>query len=213
MGVAIDLIDISKSFKKECVLKEISHSFESGKIHGIIGFNGSGKTVMFKCICGFLRPDYGSIRVFGKQIGKEVDFPESLGMIIESPGFLTHLTGYANLKRLADLQKKIGKNEILEAMERVGLDPHSKKKIGQYSLGMRERLGIAQAIMESPDLLILDEPFNGLDKRGVTEVCELFEELREQGKTILLAAHNMPDMEGLCDTICEMDAGILTRVK
>lgn len=213
MTEAVNLVKVSKSFGKERVLKEISHSFETGKIHGIVGFNGSGKTVMFKCICGFLKPDSGYVKVQGKQIGKEVDFPKSLGMIIESPGFLPHLSGYVNLKRLADLQKIIGKEEVMDAITRVGLDPCSKKKVGQYSLGMRERLGIAQAIMENQELLILDEPFNGLDKRGVTDVCRLFEELREQGKTILLAAHNMPDMEGFCDTICEMDAGVLTQVK
>lgn len=213
MTEAVKLVKVSKSFGKERVLKEISHSFETGKIHGIVGFNGSGKTVMFKCICGFLKPDSGYVKVQGKQIGKEVDFPKSLGMIIESPGFLPHLSGYVNLKRLADLQKIIGKEEVMDAITRVGLDPCSKKKVGQYSLGMRERLGIAQAIMENQELLILDEPFNGLDKRGVTDVCRLFEELREQGKTILLAAHNMPDMEGFCDTICEMDAGVLTQVK
>ncbi|MDO5362270.1 MAG: ATP-binding cassette domain-containing protein [Eubacteriales bacterium] len=213
MTEAVKLVKVSKSFGKEHVLKEISHSFETGKIHGIVGFNGSGKTVMFKCICGFLKPDSGYVKVQGKQIGKEVDFPKSLGMIIESPGFLPHLSGYVNLKRLANLQKIIGKEEVMDAITRVGLDPCSKKKVGQYSLGMRERLGIAQAIMENQELLILDEPFNGLDKRGVTDVCRLFEELREQGKTILLAAHNMPDMEGFCDTICEMDAGVLTQVK
>lgn len=213
MTEAVKLVKVSKSFGKEHVLKEISHSFETGKIHGIVGFNGSGKTVMFKCICGFLKPDSGYVKVQGKQIGKEVDFPKSLGMIIESPGFLPHLSGYVNLKRLANLQKIIGKEEVMDAITRVGQDPCSKKKVGQYSLGMRERLGIAQAIMENQELLILDEPFNGLDKRGVTDVCRLFEELREQGKTILLAAHNMPDMEGFCDTICEMDAGVLTQVK
>ena len=213
MKAAVKLVNVSKSFGKEQVLKAISHSFEGGKIHGIIGFNGSGKTVMFKCICGFLKPDSGYVKVHGQRIGKEIDFPKSFGMIIENPGFLPYLSGYANLKRLADLQRLIGKEEVMEAIARVGLDPFSKKKVGQYSLGMRERLGIAQAIMENPELLILDEPFNGLDKRGVAEVCRLFEELREQGKTILLAAHNMPEFEGLCDTVCEMDAGVLTQVK
>ena len=213
MKAVVEINKLSKSFGKEKVLREISHSFETGRIHGIIGFNGSGKTVLFKCICGFLKPDSGSVKVHGQRIGKEIDFPKSLGMIIENPGFLPHLSGYANLKRLADLQRLIGKAEVMEAIARVGLDPLSKKKVGQYSLGMRERLGIAQAIMENPDLLILDEPFNGLDKRGVAEVCRLFEELREQGKTILLAAHNMPEFEGLWDTVCEMDAGVLTQVK
>ena len=128
MKAAVKLIKLSKSFGKEQVLKEISHSFEAGKIHGIMGFNGSGKTVMFKCICGFLKPDSGYVNVQGKRIGKDVDFPELIGMIIENPGFLPHLSGYANLKRLAELQRIIGKAEVSEAMIRVGLDPFSKKK-------------------------------------------------------------------------------------
>lgn len=211
MEKAIELVHVSKSFQKEKVLKEISHSFETGKIHGIIGFNGSGKTVLFKCICGFLYPEEGYVKVWGETIGKDIDFPKSLGMIIENPGFRPYLTGYKNLKYLADIQKKVGKEEVEKAILRVGLDPFSKKKVRQYSLGMRERLGIAQAIMEDPDLIILDEPFNGLDKHGVAEVCRIFKELRNRGKTILLAAHNMPD--GICDTICEMDAGVMTQVQ
>ena len=213
MRNAVVLRNVSKSFKKEKVLKNITHSFEQGKIHGIMGFNGSGKTVMFKCICGFLRPDAGAVYVQGRRIGREIDFPESVGMIIESPGFLPHISGYANLKRLADIRRKIGREEINEAMVKVGLDPFSKKKVRQYSLGMRERLGIAQAIMESPDLLVLDEPFNGLDKRGAADVCDLLAGLCEKGTTILIAAHNIMEIEYLCDTVCEMDAGVLTQIR
>ncbi len=213
MKNAVILKNVSKSFRKERVLKNITHSFEQGKIHGIMGFNGSGKTVMFKCICGLLRPDEGNIYVQGRQIGKETDFPESVGMIIESPGFLPHLSGYANLKRLADIRRRIGPEEIRESMRQTGLDPFSKKKAGKYSLGMRERLGIAQAIMEKPRLLVLDEPFNGLDKRGAGDVCDLLSDFRERGTTILIAAHNMMEIEYLCDTVFEMDAGVLTQVR
>lgn len=213
MKNAVILKNLSKSFQNEKVLKNITHSFEQGKIHGIMGYNGSGKTVLFKCICGLLKPDGGTVYVQDRQIGREIDFPESLGMIIESPGFLPYLSGYANLKRLADIRKKIGREEIIRSMAKVGLDPFSKKKACRYSLGMRERLGIAQAIMEDPDLLILDEPFNGLDKRGAAELCDLFEKLRQKGTTILIAAHNMMEIEYLCDTVCEMDAGVLTQVK
>lgn len=213
MKTAVRLVKVTKSFQNEQVLKSITHSFEQGKIHGIMGLNGSGKTVMFKCICGFLRPDSGTVIVQGRQIGKDMDFPQSVGMIIESPGFLSHLSGFANLKRLALIQRKITDEQIRKSIARVGLDPFSKKKTGQYSLGMRERLGIAQAIMEDPRLLVLDEPFNGLDKRGVQDVCVLLEELRSRGRTILLAAHNMREIEDLCDTVCEMDAGVLTRLK
>lgn len=209
----IRLSDLTKSFGEELVLKGITHNFEKGKIHGIMGFNGSGKTVMFKCICGFLKPDGGSVIVDGKRIGKDVDFPDSIGVIIENPGFLLGLSGFENLKRLAALKGLISNADVEAAIRRVGLDPMSKKKVGQYSLGMRERLGIAQAIMEDPDLLILDEPFNGLDKKGAAEVCELLKELKERKKTILIAAHNMQEIEWLCDSICEMDAGVLTVVK
>ncbi len=213
MDSAVRLMDLTKSFGKEAVLKGITHSFEKGKIHGIMGFNGSGKTVMFKCICGFLKPERGAVWVDGRQIGKDVDFPESVGIIIESPGFLPRLSGFENLKRLAALKRLITDEEVKEAIQTVGLDPQSKKKVAQYSLGMRERLGIAQAIMEDPSLLLLDEPFNGLDKRGAEEVCILLDEIRGRGKTILIAAHNMPGIERLCDTVSEMDAGVLTQVK
>ena len=190
MKSEVKLSNVTKSFRKERVLRGITHSFEQGKIHGIMGFNGSGKTVMFKCICGFLRPDSGAVIVQGRQIGKDGDFPQSVGMIIESPGFLLHVSGFANLKRLAAIRNRVSDEQIRESMARVGLDPFSKKKVGQYSLGMRERLGIAQAIMEDPRLLVLDEPFNGLDKRGAQDVCDLLDELRDRGRTILIAAHN-----------------------
>ena len=204
MEYAIRLKGLTKSFQKEKVLKNITHDFEKGKIHGIMGFNGSGKTVMFKCICGFLQPESGTVLVGGKQIGKELDFPDSVGIIIENPGFFLDLSGFANLKRLASLKHRISDDDVRATMRALGLDPLSKKKVGQYSLGMRERLGIAQAIMEDPELLILDEPFNGLDKQGAGEVCELLRGLKERGKTILIAAHNMLEIEWLCDTICEI---------
>lgn len=213
MKSAVRLINVTKSFRKERVLKGITHSFEQGKIHGIMGFNGSGKTVMFKCICGFLRPDSGEVIVQGRRIGKDGDFPRSVGMIIENPGFLPHVSGFSNLKRLAAIRNQVTDEQIRESIARVGLAPFSKKKVGQYSLGMRERLGIAQAIMEDPGLLVLDEPFNGLDERGAQDVCGLLDELRGRGRTILIAAHNMMEIEYLCDTICEMDAGVLTQVK
>lgn len=213
MENAIVLKNLTKSFKKEQILKGITHEFVKGKIHGIIGFNGSGKTVMFKCICGFLKPDGGQVFVNGKEIGRDVDFPENLGMIIENPGFIPYHTGFDNLKKLAALNGKISDEEIRETIRKVGLDPASKKKVNQYSLGMRERLGIAQAIMENPEILILDEPFNGLDKRGAGEVCRLLDVLRNQGKTILVADHSRAEFAELCDTVCEMDQGVLTQIK
>ena len=195
------------------VLKNVTVSFEQGKIHGIVGRNGCGKTVMFKCICGFLPITSGKIYVRGQQVGKDVDIPPDLGLIVESPGFLPNYSAYHNLKFLAKLRDKIGKEQIYESIRFVGLDPEDKKHVGKYSLGMRQRLGLAQAMMEDPDLLILDEPMNGLDKHGVQEIRDCLLHLREKGKTILMASHNAQDIELLCDTVCEMDNGILTRVK
>ena len=207
---AIELHGLIKRFGHDTVLKGIDRDFERGKIHGVVGNNGSGKTVMFKCICGFLQPTEGFVLVDGTRIGRDADFPEDLGLIIETPGFLPHLSGIRNLEILASLKRKITLRQAADAMRRVGLDPISSKPVGKYSLGMRQRLGIAQAIMEEPSLLILDEPMNGLDKNGVAEMRELFRSLAGNGRTILLASHNAADIETLCDTVCEMDAGVMT---
>ena len=213
MGIAISVQNVSKDFGQDRVLKSVSREFETGKIHGIVGNNGSGKTVLMKCICGFLLPTEGEVIVNGKRVGKDVDFPGDLGLIIETPGFLPNLTGVKNLEILASLNKKIGLSEIAGAIRRVGLDPMMKKPVAKYSLGMRQRLGIAQAIMEDPSLLILDEPLNGLDKHGVREMRDLIKSLKEDGKTILLASHNQGDIDELCDTVCEMDAGKMTMIR
>ena len=146
-------------------------------------------------------------QVSGKVIGKDADIPDNVGLIIETPGFLPNYSGFKNLKLLACIKRKIDDKKIMETMERVGLDPKSKKHVNKYSLGMRQRLGIAQAIMEDPDILVLDEPMNGLDNEGVEEMRELFLNLRNEGKTILLASHNKGDIEYLCDTVREMDHG------
>ncbi|HCT91896.1 MAG TPA: hypothetical protein DF613_11050 [Lachnospiraceae bacterium] len=204
---------VSKSFGEEQVLKSVTRSFARGKIHGIVGNNGSGKTVLMKCIVGFLHPDSGSILVEGRRVGRDMDFPDNLGIIIETPGFLPNRTGVKNLQLLADLRKKIRLAEIKESIRRVGLDPEMKKPVGKYSLGMRQRLGIAQAIMEDPQILILDEPFNGLDKAVAGNMRRLLLELKAEGKTILLASHNQADIDQLCDTVCEMDAGVMTMIR
>ena len=210
---AIEIQELVKTFGQDTVLKGVSRNFERGKIHGVVGNNGSGKTVMFKCVCGFLMPTSGRVLVDGKQIGKDVDFPSDIGIIIESPGFLPQLSGLKNLEILAGLKRKISLKQIADTIRRVGLDPRSSKPVGKYSLGMRQRLGIAQAIMEEPSLMILDEPMNGLDKHGVAEMRELFKSLATDGRTILLASHNIQDIEELCDTVCEMDAGVMSMVK
>ena len=209
----IEIENVSKSFGEEQVLRSVTHTFEKGKIHGIVGNNGSGKTVLMKCICGFLRPDGGRILVNGAQIGKDRDFPEDIGIIIETPGFLPHLSGFQNLKLLATLKRRANDHTIRAVLEQVGLDPKMKKPVGKYSLGMRQRLGLAQALMEDPGFLILDEPLNGLDKHGAAHIRRVIKELGQDGKTIILASHNQQDIDELCDTVCEMDAGILTVVR
>lgn len=213
MDIAVSVQGVTKRFGEETVLKNVTHDFEEGKIHGIVGNNGSGKTVMMKCICGFLLPTKGRVMVNYKQVGKDMDFPEDMGIIIETPGFLPNVSGMKNLQILASLKQKIDKEAIWDTIRKVGLDPDMKKPVGKYSLGMRQRLGIAQAIMENPSLLILDEPLSGLDKGGVAEMRSLIKGLREQGKTIILASHNQMDIDELSDTVCEMDAGILTAVR
>ena len=203
----------SKAFGKEAALQNVSMVFEEGKIYGIVGRNGSGKTVLFKCIMGFLKLDDGKVIVDDKVVGLDVDVINNAGIIIENPGFLPGYTGYQNLKFLAKLTRKIGKKEIMDAITKVGLEPLSKKHVGKYSLGMRQRLGIAQAIMEDPDILILDEPMNGLDNQGVEDIRKLLLELKEQGKTILIASHNREDIDVLCDHVWEMDKGVAKQVR
>lgn len=209
METCIEVQNVVKRFRDQVVLKNVSISFEKGQIHGIVGRNGSGKTVLFKCICGLMHPEEGVIFVNGKRVGRDVDMPEDIGAIIEAPGFLPNYSGYKNLRFLANIRRKIGKEEILNVLKTVGLDPESRKHVGKYSLGMRQRLGIAQAIMEDPEILILDEPMNGLDNAGVQDIRALLLELKAQGKTILLVSHNHEDIAALCDTVHEMDGGVL----
>lgn len=212
MTNAIEINDLSLIIKKTEILKKINISFEKGKIHGLIGRNGSGKTMLMKCICGFIKPTEGEIKVNGKRVGKDCDFPDSIGIIIETPGFIPYYSGCKNLKLIADLNKKISKDKIKAAMKQVGLDPDLRLHVKKYSLGMRQRLGLAQAIMENPDLLILDEPMNGLDKDGVADMRKYLLDLKKQGKTIIIASHSAEDIEILCDTVCEMDKGILCNL-
>lgn len=209
----ISIENLNKQFKNQLVLNNINVKFSNGHIYGIIGRNGSGKTVLLKCICGFLKPTTGVISVNHKIVGKDIDFPENLGFIIETPGFLLNYSGYKNLKYLASIRKKIDGNEIKESMSLVGLDSADKKHVGKYSLGMRQPLGIAQAIMEKPDILVLDEPMNALDKNGVEEMRRLFLKMKSEGKLILLTSHNREDIEILCDEVYEMEEGILNKLK
>lgn len=213
MDNIIEIENVFLQIKDVAILKDINYTIESGKIHGLIGRNGSGKTMLLKCICGFVKATKGQITVNKKIVGKDVDFPEEIGFIIETPGFIPYYSGYKNLMLLAGLRNKIGKQEVKDALAAVGLDPDLKRMVKKYSLGMRQRLGIAQAIMEKPSLLILDEPFNGLDKEGVEVMRKYLSDLREKGTTILMCSHSMEDIMLLCDTIAEMDKGVLTRIK
>ncbi len=203
----------SKSFRGHTVLKKVSLTCEVGNIYGIIGYNGSGKTVLFKSICGLYRLDEGEIWIGDKKMKRDIDMLTEAGIIIEEPSFLRNYSGYKNLDFLYRIRNKKNRQHLYEVMRKVGLDPLSKKRVCNYSLGMRQRLAIAQAIMEEQPILILDEPMNGLDKRGVSEMRDFFKELKNQGKTILMASHNKEDIDVLCDRVYEMDAGVLTIVR
>ena len=203
----IEMNKVGKCFKGRWVLQDVTLSFEKGKIHGLVGKNGSGKTMIMRMITGLAKPTVGSVSVNGKRIGEDQDIPDSLGAIIEVPGFLPNLSGLRNLQYLAGLRNIITTDDIREAMQLVGLDPDEKKHVSKYSLGMRQRLGMAQAIMENPDIIILDEPMNGLDIQGVQDIKVVLRRLRNEGKTIILASHHMEDIDELCDTVTKLDHG------
>lgn len=203
----------SKSFRKQQVLKDVSLSCMEGEISGIVGHNGSGKTVLFKCICGLLYLDDGNIFICGKQMHLDMDMLNEAGVIIEEPAILGNVSGFRNLDYLYRIRNKKNREHLYAVLEKVGLEPKSKKKVRNYSMGMRQRLAIAQAIMEDQRILILDEPMNGLDKNGVADMRKLFLELKEQGKTILLASHNKEDIDVLCDHVYEMEMGKLEQIR
>lgn len=210
---AISIKKVSKSFGDTKVLVNISVDFERGMIHGLVGRNGSGKTVLLKCICGLLPFDAGEIEVNGEKIGKDIEMPADCGAMIENPGFLPQYSAFKNLQFLAALSRRASKDDVREAIALVGLDPHSSKHVKKFSLGMKQRLAIAQAIMEKPSLFILDEPLSGLDKRGLAEMRALFLTYKEQGKTMIIASHSTEDIDVLCDSVHEMDEGSLTRIR
>lgn len=211
MNDIVQVKDVFLKIKKDVILDKINVNFEKGKIHGLIGRNGSGKTMLMKCICGFVKVTSGQVIVDNKIIGKDCDFPNNIGVIIETPGFIPYYSGFRNLKLLAKINNKITDDDIKRAMESVGLNPILKRAVGKYSLGMRQRLGLAQAIMENLEILILDEPMNGLDKEGVQDMRKYLIELRKQGKTIILASHSSEDISVLCDTVNEMDKGKIKK--
>lgn len=201
MEHAIEIQNVTKSFKSHILFSKVSLSIKKGSIVGFVGQNGSGKSVLFKLISGIYRPDNGSIRVKGKEIGKDCDFPENIGILIDSPGFVDIYTGFQNLKYLAAIKNLIDDEKIKNTMMLVGLNSESRTKVKNYSLGMKQKLAIAQAIMEDQDILLLDEPFNALDEESHKRMLALVKCLQKNGKTILITSHNCEDIEYLCDTI------------
>lgn len=190
---------------------QVNLNLENGKIHGLIGRNGSGKTMLMKCICGFVHPTAGTIQIDGKYVGKDMDFPEDVGVIIETPEFISYMSGFRNLQLLAKGRKCIGDKEIYDVMKKVNLDPKNSIHVKKYSLGMKQRLGIAQAIMEHPKLLVLDEPFSALDEDGVRDIREMLLQMRQSGVTIILSSHNAEDIKVLCDNVYRLQKGCLTN--
>ena len=203
---------LSKKFKKRMILEDINLELAFGNIYGFIGANGSGKSVFFKTICGFLKADGGTVACNGKVIGKDIDFLPELGVLIEKPGFIENYTQFENLKYLAQINNTIHDEDIKAALERVGLDSDNNEKVKNFSLGMRQRLAIAQAIMEKQKIIILDEPFNGLDKQGVAQIKQLLLELKSPNRLILLTSHIAGDIEELSDVIFEFSAGKIVPV-
>lgn len=211
MSDYIQLTNISKTFGKQTVLQPLTMGFEEGMIHGIIGRNGSGKTVLMKMILGILQPTTGTVIVGDKRIGKDVDFLESAGAIIETIEFIPYMSAYQNLADIAAMRGNLSKTQIKEVLEMVGLGNVGRKHVSKFSMGMRQRLAIAQAVMESPKLLILDEPMNGMDEKGVEEMRRLILARKAAGTTIILSSHNIEDIRILCDQVYRIDAGVVMR--
>ena len=205
----VEISNLTKDIKGTKVLNKVNLQLESGKAYGIVGRNGSGKSMLFKAICGLINTTEGSITVFDKVI-KNGSFPDDVGMIIENPGFLLQYSAFKNLKILASINNKISDKRIKETIALVGLDPEDKKIVKKFSLGMKQRLGIAQALMENPKLLILDEPMNGLDSEGVKQIREILLKLKSNSVTILLASHNSDDIDEICDCVYTMENGVLS---
>ena len=199
--------NVSKRYNKQLVLDNINMELTSGHIYGFAGINGSGKTVLMKCICGLTMPTSGSIYVDGKQIGKDIDFPESIGALIETPGFIEYYNAMDNMRSLASIKKITTEEQIIALLEKVGLNTNEKKKVKKYSLGMRQKLGIAMAILDDPNIIILDEPFNALDKKSVSNVKDIILGLKADNKLVILSSHDGVLLEEVTDKIYEIEEG------
>ena len=207
----IQVVEVTKQIRKNLILDNVSLEMESGKIYGLQGPNGSGKTMLMRLLCGLIKANKGKVLLDGKEIGKDIDFPESVGLLIENPAFWGNYNGLKNLELLAELQKRIDTEQIRETISDVGLDPDDKRHFSKYSLGMKQRLGIAAAIMEKPEIILLDEPTNALDERGVAEICDLIRREKERGALIVIACHDADILENLADEIYTIYEGRVER--
>ena len=208
----IKIENYTQKIKKDIILNDINLHLKENKIYGFVGRNGSGKSILFIGICGLLNISNGKIIIKGKEIGKDIDFYDNLGAVLDGAGFLPNLSSFDNLKLLASIRNKISDSDIKSALNKVGLDPNDKKKYKKYSLGMKQKLALAQAIMENPELLILDEPFNGLDSYSVKDIREMLIDYKKEGKTILISSHIKEDIDILCDEVYELDRGNINKL-
>ena len=208
----IEIKNVTKIIKKTKVIDSVSLKFEGGKIYGLSGKNGCGKTMLMRLISGLIYPTTGEIIINDKILGRDCSFPESIGLLIENPAFLTDYTAYENLKMLNGMVgKKLSKEEILDVIESVGLDPKDKRKYYKFSLGMKQRLGIAAAIMGKPEVILLDEPINAIDVDGVSEIRNLIRDLRDEDRVIVIACHDKEEMEYLAEEIIYMKDGKIVK--
>lgn len=205
--MTVKLTNVSKTIKKVKILDNINLELTGGKVYGLKGKNGSGKTMLMRTICGFITPTEGTVEIDGKLLGKDMTFPESIGVLIENPSFISNYTGFKNLKVLAAIQNRIDDDRIREVLTQVGLDPDDKRTYKKYSLGMKQKLGIAAAYMENPDIIILDEPINALDEAGALKVHEILEEQKKRGAIIIIACHDKEELESLADEIIDIYEG------
>lgn len=205
--------NVTKVIDGNTILNQINFTMEGGNIYGIKGRNGSGKTMLMRTLCGLIRTTSGTVSIDGDILGRDISFPRSLGILLEAPGFINHYSGYKNLKTLVDINQNVNEQRIIEVLERVGLDPCEKKPFKKYSLGMKQKLGIAAAIVESPDFIILDEPTNALDEKSMVELKKILRELKEQGKLILISCHDTEDLLEMADTIIELTDGTIKSIK
>lgn len=211
--VYIEINHYTKKISKAIVLNNISIKMDKGRVYGFQGENGSGKSMLMRAICGLITPTEGEVIIDGKPLGKGNSFPESIGVLIESPGFLSYYSGFKNLQIIAHIKKIITDETIRATMSKLGLDPWDNKKYGKYSLGMKQKLGIATAIMEEPEIVILDEPFNALDEKSAIVVGDEIRKLRSKNKLVILACHNSQELEHLCDEIFVIENGEIKEHK